>query len=246
MMTLEQVEEQLNFWNFPLPHHLPHIELFGLNTQYNPKTLVMTWVTMILVTVFLVMATRNMSMRKPGKLQSVVELLYDFIKGLAFDNIGSKKATPLMPLLCTIFIYLLFSNLLGLIPTLSSSTADKNTTIGMALFVFCLLWQQGFKYKGPGHLKHFIKPFPLFLPLNLIEEVARPTTLAFRLFGNIYGGEVLIAVLLGLIPTTAVFFGGFIPSVIWLAFSIFVGFIQAFIFTMLTIAYTSQVVAEHH
>ncbi|WP_066633990.1 F0F1 ATP synthase subunit A [Desulfolucanica intricata] len=238
---LHHVEQELDVWGllgktWDLGGSLGPIPL-----ELNVKTLLMTWITMLLVILFLMAATRNLSLRKPGKLQVVVELLHDFLKGLAFDNIGARKAAPLMALILTLFIYLLFSNLWGLVPTMSSSTADLNTTIGMALIVFLLLWYQGFKYKGGGHLKHFIKPFPVFLPINLVEEVARPVTLAFRLYGNIYAGEVLIAVLLGLLG-----FGSFLPSVIWLAFSIFVGFIQAFIFTMLTIAYVSSVVAEHH
>jgi len=85
-----------------------------------------------------------------------------------------------------------------------------------------------------------------FLPINIIEDFAKPVTLTFRLYGNIYGGEVLIAVLLGLLGGWTHVFGGFIASVVWLAFSIFVGLIQAFIFTMLSIAYVGQAVADHH
>lgn len=245
MMSLEQVHERLNVWGFPHePLHLGEIGNFPIDI--NLKTLIMTWITMTLVIVFLVKATRGLSLHKPGKLQVVVEMMYDFLKGLAFENIDTKKAAPLLSLILSIFSYLLFCNLLGLVPTMMSPTADINTTIGMALMVFVLLWIQGLKYKGLGHFKHFVTPYALFLPINILEELAKPVTLAFRLYGNIYAGEVLIAVLLGMIGINAFLFGGFIPSVIWLLFSIFVSCIQAFIFTMLTIAYTSQVVADSH
>jgi F-type H+-transporting ATPase subunit a len=84
------------------------------------------------------------------------------------------------------------------------------------------------------------------MPLTIIEELAKPVTLAFRLYGNIFAGEMLIMVLLGLLGGRIHVFGGFIASVGWLGFSIFVGFIQTFIFTMLSIAYVSSVVAEDH
>lgn len=238
--VIDQVHEALNVWGFP--HDA--VNLFGFG-PVNVKTLVMTWVVMLLVILFTVAATRNMKVDRPGKLQLIVEEMYQFLKGLVDDNLDPKKGAGLMALIFSLFIYLLFSNLWGLVPTMMSPTADVNTTLGMAIMVFILVQILGLKYKGGKFFKHFIEPFPFFLPLVIVEELAKPITLAFRLYGNIYAGEVLIAVLLGLIPLTATIFGGFIASVIWLGFSIFVGFIQAFIFTMLTIAYISQAVEEH-
>jgi F-type H+-transporting ATPase subunit a len=240
---LTQVHKALNVpWNFisPDPEHPAMKWLFGL--VLNPKTLVMTWIVIVLVLIFSIAATRNMQVKKPGKLQVMIEMIYDFIKGLAFDNLDPKKGASLMTLLFTLFMFLLFSNVWGLIPTMSSPTSDVNTTLGMALFVFILVQILGLYYRKLKYFKHFIEPFVFFLPITLIEELSKPLTLAFRLYGNIYAGEVLMAVLLGLIP----WYFGWIPSVIWLAFSIFISCIQAFIFTMLTIAYVSQVTAEHH
>lgn len=244
MKSLEQVHEELNVWGFP--HHPWEFTLGGTHVTLNPKTLIMTWVVMLLVILFTVSATRNMNMKRPGKLQLMVEEIFLFLRGLVFENMDPRKGAGLMSLIFTLFIFLLFSNLWGLVPTMQSPTADVNTTAGMAIMVFFLVQFMGLRYKGAGHFKHFLEPFPFFLPLTIVEELAKPVTLAFRLYGNIYGGEVLIAVLLGLLGLNTFFFGGFIPSVVWLAFSIFVGFIQAFIFTMLTIAYISQVVQEHH
>lgn len=244
MRGLEEVHKELDLWGFlHMGHHGVVPTPIG---DVNIKTLVMTWVVMLLVALFTVSATRSMKLDRPGKLQLMVEEMFLFLRGLVYENIDYRKGAGLMCLIFTLFIFLLFCNLWGLIPTMMSPTADINTTLGMALMVFLLVQVIAFRYKGPKHLKHFLEPVPFFLPLTIVEELSKPITLAFRIYGNIYAGEVLIAVLLGLFSLTVTLLGGFIASVIWLAFSIFVGFIQAFIFTMLTIAYISQVVAEHH
>jgi len=97
----------------------------------------------------------------------------------------------------------------------------------------------GLYFKGFSYIKHFFQPFAPFVIINLIEELAKPITLAFRLFGNILAGEILIIILLMLVPIWMP-----IPSVIWLAFSLFVGGVQAFIFTMLSMAYLASAVKE--
>lgn len=239
--VLSMVHHNLNVWNFPGDGEVD----FGFG-PINLKTIVMTWIVMILVIVFTVAATRSMRLKRPGKMQLMVEEVFLFLRGLAVDNLGVQKANAMMFLVFTLFLYLLFSNLWGLIPTMSSPTADVNTTLGMSIAVFILAQVLGLYYKGLGYFKHFVQPFVFFLPINLIEELSKPLTHGFRIYGNIYAGEVLVAVLLGLIPLTATIFGGFIASVIWLSFSIFVGFIQAFIFTMLTIVYISMTSADSH
>lgn len=239
-MSLEQVEHALNVWSF---HEEAVVPVLG---HVHPKTIVMTWIVMILVALFTVAATRNMKVDRPGKLQLMVEEIFLFLRGLAFENLDPRKGAGMMCLIFSLFMFLLFSNLWGLIPTMSSPTADINTTLGMALMVFMLIQVMGIRYKGAGFLKHFVQPSVLFLPIVIIEELSKPITLSFRLYGNIYAGEVLIAVLLGLFGLTVDVFGGFLASVVWLAFSIFVSCIQAFIFTMLTIAYVGQATAEEH
>jgi F-type H+-transporting ATPase subunit a len=244
MKSLEEVHEALDVWGFlHMGHHGMIPTPIG---EVNIKTLVMTWGVMILVALFTVAATRGMKVGKPGKLQLMVEEMFLFLRGLVYENMDYRKGAGLMCLIFTLFIFLLFSNLLGLVPTMMSPTADINTTLGMSLTVFLLVQILGFKHTGGKFLKHYIQPIPLFLPLVIVEELSKPITLAFRIYGNIYAGEVLIAVLLGMFSLTATLLGGFVASAIWLAFSIFVGFIQAFIFTMLTIVYISLVVAEQH
>lgn len=243
-MSVEEVHKQLDFWGFTtMGDHGVFRTPIG---DVNAKTLVMTWVVMGVVVLFTFLATRGVKVDKPGKGQLILEEIFQFLRGLVYDNMDPKKGAGLMCLIFSLFIFLLFSNLWGLIPTMMSPTADINTTFGMALTVFLLVQVLGIRYKGLAFFKHFVQPVPLFLPLTIVEELSKPITLAFRIYGNIYAGEVLVVVILGLVSLVATFLGGFIPSVIWLAFSIFVGFIQAFIFTMLTIAYVGQVVAEGH
>lgn len=244
MKSIEEVHQDLDVWGFfEFGHHGVINTPIG---DVNLKTIVMTWVVMILVGIFTVLATRNMKVDRPGKLQLIIEEIFLFLRGLAFENLDPKKGASIMSLIFALFIFLLFSNLWGLVPTMMSPTADLNTTLGMALTVIILAQILGIKYKGAKYFKHFVQPFALMLPLTIIEELSKPITLSFRLYGNIYAGEVLIAVLLGMISLVPTILGGFIPSLLWLSFSLFVGCIQAFIFTILTIAYISQAAGDSH
>jgi F-type H+-transporting ATPase subunit a len=246
-MDLQEVEERLNFWNFPHTGawHLGTVGNFPIDL--NPKTLIVTWLTMILVAAFAIAATRNMSMKRPNSLQTAFEMVYDFISGLVEEQITDPvKAMTFLGIPLTFFIFILFSNLLGLIPTLTSPTADLNTTVGFALCTFLLFEFMGIYYKGGKHFKHYLEPFVFFLPINIIEDLSKPITLSFRLYGNIFAGEVLLFVILGLMPPILNFCGGFIIPVVWLAYSIFVGCIQAYVFTILSTVYVSQKISDTH
>lgn len=219
----------------------------GIPIEINVKTVVMTWIVMGLVLLVGILATKNASVDKPNRLQAVYETVHDFMKELIFSNVeNEKRAASLVTFILTLFTFILFSNLLGLLPTMQSPTEDLNTTLGLALMVSVIIYVLAFKDKGFSYLKHFISPHPLFFPIAVIEEIAKPATLAMRLFGNIFAGGVMIVVLLALISPMATVLGGFIPSVIWLAFKIFIGMLQAFIFCILTIVYISQAVNDHH
>lgn len=236
------------------------------NGSFHAKTLVMTWIAMAALLVFVLLGVRNLTSGKPGKLQNVLEWAVDFVRKLVSDNMDYKKGAPLLSYLVTLIMFIFFSNMLGLIPNfiaplmhhvefaklnevfhgavLMSPTADINTTLALATLTIILVVGLGVKHKGAHYFHHFIEPNPVFLPIHLIDILAKPMTLAFRLFGNIYAGEVLIAVIL-LLPGMYVF-GGIVPMPIWLGFSIFIGAIQSFVFTILTIAYVAQAVAKDH
>ena len=250
MLTVDQVEKALNVWHFPqaapgslLPGAWHWGTIGGYSIDVDEKTMVMTWITMLLVLVFTVAATRRMDVRKPHKLQNVMEMIYEGMVNLIHQSMDPVKAAPFVSIVVTFFMFILFSNMLGLVPTLSSPTADYQTTLALGLITFALIYIFGFRYTHGRFLRHFLT---VFMPLTIIEELAKPITLAFRLYGNIFAGEMLIMVLLGLLGGRIHLFGGFIASVGWLGFSIFVGFIQTFIFTMLSIAYVSSVVTEEH
>ncbi len=144
MKSIEEVHKELDVWGFlEIGHHgVVHTPIGDVNL----KTIVMTWVVMILVGIFTVLATRNMKVDRPGKLQVIIEEIFMFLRGLAFENLDSKKGASLMSLIFSLFIFLLFSNLWGLVPTMMSPTADINTTLGMALTVVLLAQILGIKY----------------------------------------------------------------------------------------------------
>ena len=207
------------------------VQFAGLT--FNWETLCMTWLTMAIVILIAFLATRNLKM-VPSGWQNVLEMIVTGLNAQIAGTMG-KRGSFLAPFIISLFLFLLVSNWLGLIPTLSSPTNDLNTTLGLALLVHSL----GLYMKGAHYLAHFFKPTPVFVIINAIEEIAKPITLSFRLFGNILAGEILIIILLKLMPIWMP-----IPSVIWLAFSIFIGGGQAFIFTMLSMAYFAGAVKE--
>jgi len=123
-----------------------------------------------------------------------------------------------------------------------SPTADASVTMALALMVIVLTHYMGITRNTKGYFKHYIEPYVPFLPLNLIKEFAKLLSLGLRLYGNIYAGEVMIAVILGLSAW------GIPALVVWQGFSVFVGAIQSFVFVMLTMVYMSQTLVheEHH
>ena len=242
---LEHTEHALNFWGFQ-PAGSWHWGMIGnFSIDVNPKTLIVTWLTMILVALFTVAATRNLSLKKPNGIQTIFEMYYDFVIGLVKEQISDPaKVTAFMSIPLTFFIFILFSNLLGLIPTLTSPTADLNTTVAFALTTFIIFEFLGIYYQKGKFFKHFLQPFVFFLPINIMEDVSKPITLSFRLYGNIFAGEMLLLVIMTMMSPIINWCGGFILPVIWLAYSIFVGGIQAFIFTILSTVYVAQKVSD--
>lgn len=199
----------------------------------------------------------------PGKVQAVFELAYDALRGLIKTNV-SEDALFIIPLAMTLFLYILTANWieffpLGVFPKIAGheilhgSNTDLNATLAMAMVVIVVVQWYSIRTLGlVGYLRRFTKPFELpwvarivFIPLNIIEEVVKPVTLSMRLFGNIFGGAAIIALIasfanlsfpaVGAIPGT---FIGTVLLVIWKFFDVvFIGFIQAFIFTLLTVVY---------
>ena len=207
---------------------------------FNEHTILMTWLTMAIVILVAVLATRNLK-EVPTGWQNAMEAVADLWETQVKAMIG-EGGVFLVPLFLTLFLYLMVANWLGLCPGMESPTNDLNTTLGMAIFMsFFVNHAVGLMKQGAGHLHHFIEPFAPFIIVNLIEELSRPASLAFRLFGNILAGEVLIIIILELVPGVI----NWLPSTPWILFSLFVGVIQAYIFTMLSITYIAPSVRHH-
>lgn len=211
------------------------VHIAGLT--FNLGTLYMTWINMAIIAFIAIIATRNLKLVPKGW-QNLLELIVTALLE-QIDMAMGPRGRKIAPLLITLFLFILISNWLGLVPGLESPTNDPNTTLGLALMVVMLLHILGLVFKGKHYIKHFFEPFAPFVIINMLEEVAKPITLAFRLFGNIIAGEILIIILAQLLP---MWFP--IPNIIWLGFSVFVGVIQAFIFTMLSMAYLANGVKE--
>jgi len=214
--------------------HEQHLGHF-LGMTFNMGILYMTWITMAIVIVLAFLATRNLKMVPQGR-QNFLELIVVALLEQIEDSIG-PKGKQLVPIIITLFLFILVSNELGLIPAFVSPTSNINTTLGLALFVVLLVHIFTIKEQGfINYIKHFFKPYLPFVFVNIVEEIARPLTLSFRLFGNIMAGEVLLAILYMLTP--------YLVPMIWITFSIFVGVIQSLIFTILAISYLSHAFSQ--
>lgn len=204
---------------------------------FNLDTLYMTWLVMGIVILLAVVATRRLDM-VPRGWQNILEIVVTALLN-QIDNTMGPKGRKLAPMIITLFLFLVIGNELGLVPGFTSPTNDINTTLGLALMVVILVHILGIVNRGPGrYFKHFFEPYIPFVIINIIEELAKPITLSFRLFGNILAGEILLIILGMLVPYV-------IPTA-WLAFSVFVGIVQAFIFTMLAMSYLSNSLQDGH
>jgi len=197
---------------------------------------------------------------EPSRIQAIFEWGYDQLRALIRENV-SQDALFVIPLAMTLFLYILIANWieifpLALFPILHGANADLNQTLAMALVVIGVVQWYSIRVLGwRGYLVRFTKPFELplaarivFTPFNILEEVVKPVTLSLRLFGNIFAGAVMIALIAGfgtlalpLVGTVGGTVIGAILLVVWKAFDvIFIGFVQAFIFMLLTVIYFGQ------
>jgi F-type H+-transporting ATPase subunit a len=199
-----------------------------------------TWLIMIGLVILSFFATRRLSIN-PGGVQNVMEVIIDSIHKLLIDTMG-QHGMKFFPLIATIGLFILTSNLLGLIPGFESPTANLNTNLCMALVVFLLTHIVGVRIHGWKYLKQFVGPSPwlapLILPIELVGHLARPVSLTFRLFGNIEGGHIVLAVLIILVPLL-------VPLPI-LVLKLLICFIQTLVFMLLSMMYIAGAMEEHH
>jgi len=199
----------------------------------NNHTLIMTWVVIALTLAFAWVATRERAM-VPGPWQQIAELLVNWFKDLVRDALGEAYEEHYFPLICGLFIFLLLCNWVGIIPGLEEPTKDLNTTLGLGVMGFFIAHGTAIKVKGlKGYIKEYFEPMFFLMPLNVVGEIAKVISISFRLFGNIMGGSIIIIVVSHLI------WGLLLPPFLYGFFGLFVGTVQAFVFTMLTLVYIS-------
>ncbi|HZB31392.1 MAG TPA: F0F1 ATP synthase subunit A [Streptosporangiaceae bacterium] len=178
---------------------------------------------------------RRITSGVPSRLQLVFENVVEQVREQVHAQIG-PTAPFVVPLAIALFMFILIANWLEIVPTdhrLPPPSADVNLTFALALVVIVWMHIVSFRRKGAkGYFKHFAQPYPVLVPINIIEEIAKPITLALRLFGNIFSGSIMI-ILIGLFPALLVPW----PNAAWKLFDMFIGVIQAFIFALLTILY---------
>jgi F-type H+-transporting ATPase subunit a len=249
-------------------HEFPITELGGFRIDLS------TWITIIIsaVITFLLarLSVRKLSVENPSKMQNFMEWVVEFVHNTIASTMPLEKVKRYLSLGLTLIMFIFVSNLLGLpfgivfefhhenelfgitkellehhkghvhMAFWKSPTADLAVTAGLAITVIFLVHFLGLKENSKHYIKHYVEPFPVFLPLNIIKEFSKPVTLALRLYANIFAGEVLISTILML----GVYGLPFLAA--WVGFSIFVGAIQAFLFTILTMVYISQATIHHH
>lgn len=212
-------------------------------------------VTVVLVTLFCILSARHVSM-KPGKMQNVFEYLMDFTKGIVNSAVDQETGQAYYLYVFSLFAFILIANIVGLViyvhyndnSFFQSPTASPVVCLALSLMTTLIAHYAGVQKMGfKGYIKNsYLSPMSLMLPIKLIEEFTNTITLAFRLYGNIYAGEVL----LGLIVMFSSSFGILtyifaIPlGIVWQGFSVVIGAIQAYVFCTLTMVYISHKV-EH-
>jgi F-type H+-transporting ATPase subunit a len=220
-----------------------HIEwhLFGLT--FNADTILGTCVAGLIVIGLGLLVRRSASARQPGKLQIMWETIVKQVEDQVEESIGVKTAPIVIPLAMTLFLFIFIANLEALLPTghhpeyMPPPAGDVNLTYALALIVIVWMHIAGIKKRGfRGYYHHLFQPYWFMFPINVVEEIAKPLTLALRLFGNIFSGIIMVS-LISLFPAYLLW----APDIIWKLFDAFIGLIQAFIFALLTVLYFASV-----
>ena len=222
-----------------------HVEWNIFGVSLHGDTIISTLVAGAIIIALGLWVRRKISARQPSRAQIVFETVTEQVEQQVEDTMGVKTAPFVVPLAMTLFLFILLANWLSILPVfhadegewLPPPAADVNLTYALALMVIVMMHVTGVRKKGfRGYYHHLVTPSIAMLPINIIEELVRPVTLALRLFGNIFSGTIMVT-LIGLFPPAILW----APDVIWKLFDMFIGLIQAFIFGLLTILYFASV-----
>lgn len=229
----------------------PHPQLFDIDLTHKYITTT-PLIHGIIVLLFLISASfylrksikemsKNLLPHSKLTFYNLFELLINLIVNIVDENMG-KEGRRFIPLLCSVFIFIFFSNLLGLIPGFSAPTSDINTNLACAIVVFFSYHYYGIKEHGIKYIKQFTGPIWaiswLMFPIEIIGHLSRPLSLSVRLFGNIMGDHKILVIFTLLVP--------YIIPVPFIMLGLFVAFLQAFIFTMLSMVYLAGAVSHEH
>ncbi len=217
-------------------------ELIGLgHFAHAYPHVIYSWFAILLLIIFAVLATRSIALVPTGG-QNFFEIVISGMEEFMVDITG-EEGRKFFPFVATIFIYIAFCNLMGLVPGFYPPTASINTTVACAIPVFLFTHFIGIKYHGIKYVKHFLGPvwwlIPIILPIEIVGHLARVMSLSFRLFGNITGHELVLAILFMLA-------GAFFAPLPIMAMGVFVAFVQAFVFFLLSIMYFAGSMEEAH
>ncbi len=232
-----------------LPFDLPDSTIFTMKNLITQTTITLLAVTVILV--ILAFALTRKITKRPGRVQVLLEKLVTMLYNLVESTMG-KHNIKFAPYIGTLFVSSIFGSVIGMTQIFRSTTADLSVTMAWALVTTGLVWANNIKNFGlKAWLKGFTEPIFIMTPMNIVSEIASPLSLAFRHFGNVAGGGVLTTLIysalallsnavIGWIPgaigTLPIFQAG-IPAFLSIYFDLFSGFVQAFVFCLLTMVY---------
>lgn len=213
---------------------------FGL-TDAGSDAVVYTWLIIILLSILSWLATKTLTSRRPDGVQNFMEIIVGGIENMIVDTMG-EHGRSFFPLIATLALFILVSNLTGLIPGFYPPTANINTTAACAIIVFITTHVVGVKEHGFGYLKHFMGPIiwlaPFMFFIEVIGHLSRPISLTLRLFGNMNGHELVLMIFFGLVP--------FLVPLPLMLMGVLVSFIQSFVFMLLAMIYIGGSMEEAH
>lgn len=226
-----------------------HATVEFLGMTFNVDTILATVIAAGILVALAVWLRTKVTAGVPNGVQLLFETVTKWIRGQVESTIGLRVAPFVVPLAMTLFLFIWIANWLSVLPAQAGGrdfipppASDTNFTYALAVLVFVWYHVAGAQRRGPGkHAKQLVQGHVAFLaPINIIEEIAKPVSLSLRLFGNIFAGTILVA-LIELFPPYLLW----APNAIWKTFDLFVGFIQAFIFAILTVLYFGQAMEQH-
>jgi F-type H+-transporting ATPase subunit a len=215
--------------------------LFGSFGIHIPPHVTYSWIIILILVGLGLLASRSISLVPKGA-QNVFELVIGGLEDFMVEITG-EEGRAFFPFIATFFLFIMFCNLIGLLPGFLSPTSNINTTLSLALCTFVYTHYLGIKYHGAKYIKHFLGPIPalapLFFPIEIIGHFARVLSLTLRLFGNIMGEDLVLAILLFLA-------GMFLAPLPMMFLAVFTSVVQAFVFTLLSMMYFAGSMEHAH